>query len=626
MNPTTAVSARQRLYGWVQLQAAYCLPGALMALALTLPMYRRLLLWHHGSEEIYYELRDVFAYLSDIPTLIAMGAWLLTPYPRRIRELPRWLLATLACLAVLGTLSALWAPMPLTTLYHSARLWVLLVLYLIIATTPEARGALLWGIALSGALQAGIGIAQFVNQATFGLTDLGEVLVRPEWSGASVITVGGWRILRAYGLTQHPNVLGGFLAVATLVGAGLVLSQRGRRSVLAIALTGLNFAGLLFSFSRSAWVGLAVGGLVGAILLRRTPGLAPVPQQAATSAPNARTPGLAPVPQQAATSAPDEWTPGLAPVPQQAATSAPDEWTPGLAPVPQQAATSTPDEWTPGLAPVPQQAATSAPDEWTPGLAPVPQQAATSAPDEWTPGLAPVPQQAATSTPDEWTPGLAPVPQQAATSGVARRLVTLVGVLFAIGLLFAATQWPLLRPRLGFTVEGVEIRSVDERAVLEAAAWTLIREEPWLGVGYASFAIALLERQPAALAAYPIYQPVHRVPLLAAAELGVPGVALWAIMAAGPWAAIWARRRTWPPPAATGILAISAAAALATLTVISWFDFYPWYGQPGRLLTWTMLALWAQSFAGWSTRHLQNDVALAVTQRERTTQPTPDAP
>ncbi len=569
MNPTTAVSARQRLYGWVQLQAAYCLPGALMALALTLPMYRRLLLWHHGSEEIYYELRDVFAYLSDIPTLIAMGAWLLTPYPRRIRELPRWLLATLACLAVLGTLSALWAPMPLTTLYHSARLWVLLVLYLIIATTPEARGALLWGIALSGALQAGIGIAQFVNQATFGLTDLGEVLVRPEWSGASVITVGGWRILRAYGLTQHPNVLGGFLAVATLVGAGLVLSQRGRRSVLAIALTGLNFAGLLFSFSRSAWVGLAVGGLVGAILLRRTPGLAPVPQQAATSAPNARTPGLAPVPQQAAT---------------------------------------------------------SAPDEWTPGLAPVPQQAATSAPDEWTPGLAPVPQQAATSTPDEWTPGLAPVPQQAATSGVARRLVTLVGVLFAIGLLFAATQWPLLRPRLGFTVEGVEIRSVDERAVLEAAAWTLIREEPWLGVGYASFAIALLERQPAALAAYPIYQPVHRVPLLAAAELGVPGVALWAIMAAGPWAAIWARRRTWPPPAATGILAISAAAALATLTVISWFDFYPWYGQPGRLLTWTMLALWAQSFAGWSTRHLQNDVALAVTQRERTTQPTPDAP
>jgi len=179
---------------------------------------------------------------------------------------------------------------------------------------------------------------------------------------------------------------------------------------------------------------------------------------------------------------------------------------------------------------------------------------------------------------------------------VARRLVVLVGILAAIGLLFVVTQWPLLRPRLGLAVEGVEIRSVDERAVLEAAAWTLIREHPWLGVGYANFAVALLARQPEALAAYPIYQPVHRVPLLAAAELGVPGLALWLAMAAGPWTAIWFRRRAWPPATASGVLAVSAAAGLAALTVISWFDFYPWYGQPGRLLTWTMLALWAQSF------------------------------
>lgn len=488
MNLATATPTRRQFSDWVRLQAAYCLPGALLALALTLPMYRKLLLWHRGPEEIYYELRDGFAYLSDIPTLIAFAAWMATPFRRRIRDLPWWLTATLAALALLGTLSALWAPMPSTALYHSARLWLLLALYLIIATTPEARGALMWGIVLSGALQAAIGIAQFAHQATFGLTELGEVIVRPEWSGASVITVGGRRILRAYGLTQHPNVLGGVLAIATLAGVGLVLSQRGLRSSLAIGLTALSFAGLLFSFSRAAWVGLTAGGLVGLLFLvwlhlrsARTPGLAPVTQQAATSAPTRR------------------------------------------------------------------------------------------------------------------TRGLAPVAQQAATSGGGRRLGGLLGILFTIGLLFAVTQWSLLRPRLGLAVEGVEIRSVDERAVLEASAWTLIREQPWLGVGYANFAMALLLRQPEALAAYPIYQPVHRVPLLAAAELGIAGVAIWLIMAAGPWVTIWVRRRTWPPADTDGLIAVCAAAALAALTVISWFDFYPWYGQPGRLLTWIMLALWAQS-------------------------------
>ena len=110
----------------------------------------------------------------------------------------------------------------------------------------------------------------------------------------------------------------------------------------------------------------------------------------------------------------------------------------------------------------------------------------------------------------------------------------LAAVLAVVGVVFLVTQWPLLRPRLGLSVEGVEIRSADERAGLEAGAWTLIREHPWLGVGYGNFSLALWQRQPAAMAAYPIYQPVHRVPLLAAAELGIPGALLWLILAARP--------------------------------------------------------------------------------------------
>ncbi len=167
----------------------------------------------------------------------------------------------------------------------------------------------------------------------------------------------------------------------------------------------------------------------------------------------------------------------------------------------------------------------------------------------------------------------------------------LLAALGAVGIVFLATQWPLLRPRLGLAVEGVEIRSTDERAGLEGGAWALIQEHPWLGVGYGNFAIALWELKPPAMAAYPIYQPVHRVPLLAAAELGLPGGLLWAALALGPWVALWRHRRSWP----ASVLPAGLAAALAALTVVSWFDFYPWFSQQGRLLLWVCWGLWAQS-------------------------------
>jgi len=470
---------KSRAFGWPQKQAEWLLPTALAVLALTLPAYRYRLLWHTGPEDIYFELRDGFAYLSDFPALIAIFAWLLTPCPRRIGQLPRWLVAGVTGLALLATASVLWAPMPSLALYQAARLWLLLAVFLVVATTSESRGLLAWGLVISGAIQAGIGLAQFSLQRTLGLRKLGEIVMRPEWSGASVITVDGVPTLRAYGLTQHPNLLGGILMVATLIGAGLVMgmgsgvgaraslsdavavgkprpSEARRRltPIIAIFLTALCFIGLLLTFSRAAWLGTAAGGLAMLLLLLRRTASKRVAWPAAAA---------------------------------------------------------------------------------------------------------------------------------------------LVAVLAVIGAAFLVTQWPLLRPRLGLSVEGVEIRSVDERAGLERSALTLIREHPLVGVGYGNFSIALWQRKSPALEAYPIYQPVHQVPLLAVAELGVPGGLFWLILALGPWIAIWRRRRTWPTAGMPAGMAASVAGALAALTVVSWFDFYPWFSQQGRLLLWICWGLWAQS-------------------------------
>jgi O-antigen ligase len=112
-------------------------------------------------------------------------------------------------------------------------------------------------------------------------------------------------------------------------------------------------------------------------------------------------------------------------------------------------------------------------------------------------------------------------------------------------------------------------------------------------VGYGNFAAALWLRQPPEMAAYPIYQPVHSAPLLAAAELGLPGALLWLALAAGPWLMLWARRRGGAArPLAP--LTIAAAGAVAALTAISLFDFYPWFSQQGRTLLWILWGLFAQ--------------------------------
>jgi O-antigen ligase len=88
---------------------------------------------------------------------------------------------------------------------------------------------------------------------------MGEGWLDPEGQGISVIEAGGHRWLRAYGLTAHPNLLGGYLGMSLLVCLGAIrsISSRFRPFVWAAIVVGA--LGLLYSFSRSAWLGTAAG-------------------------------------------------------------------------------------------------------------------------------------------------------------------------------------------------------------------------------------------------------------------------------------------------------------------------------------------------------------------------------
>jgi O-antigen ligase len=110
-------------------------------------------------------------------------------------------------------------------------------------------------------LQGIVGSMQFLMQRSVGLGLLGEFVLHPGGKLVSVIEIGEKRWLRAYGLTGHPNLLGGYLVLWLLVCLGQVAGDRAEKKGfflvrLAIA---IGAVGVFCSFSRSAWLGLLLG-------------------------------------------------------------------------------------------------------------------------------------------------------------------------------------------------------------------------------------------------------------------------------------------------------------------------------------------------------------------------------
>src|SRR5258708_14177011 len=84
---------------------------------------------------------------------------------------------------------------------------------------------------------------------------------------ASMVVSGTDRLLRPYGLTLHPNTLGGYCLAALLCLTGWLSVDRGLarwRQGVRIFVMALALWSLCISFSRSAWGGLVAGDLFAA--------------------------------------------------------------------------------------------------------------------------------------------------------------------------------------------------------------------------------------------------------------------------------------------------------------------------------------------------------------------------
>lgn len=233
------------------------------------PFQFRFLLMANEIPPIYRDYTDGSLFLSDIFLLAALIIWViqLALRPRRISFAPLFISLPLAGLVAVGVLSSVFSSDPGLSLYNTARLLALAGLYLYIINEIKTLDEVIWAIAGLVFIQAGIGIVQVLGQSSVGLERIGELALDPSKEGVSIMWTETARTLRAYGLSSHPNILGGVLALTMLLLANWFSgSQRNTRVIIASVFFS-GAMGLLLTFSRLAWFAFGIGLLVSALML-----------------------------------------------------------------------------------------------------------------------------------------------------------------------------------------------------------------------------------------------------------------------------------------------------------------------------------------------------------------------
>jgi putative inorganic carbon (HCO3(-)) transporter len=232
------------------------------------PFRYRFVLLSRPTPPVFHDYTDFLLFLSDIFVLLALMLWgaSLGLKPRRLTLGPLFLSIPLAGLLLVSLVSIFSSIDPLLSAYHFVRLLAAAGLYLLVVNEVKDWRYLLWGIAGGLVVQSVVSIMQILQQHSIGLRALGELELDPAWSGVSIVWAEGVRSLRAYGLSDHPNILGGLLAVALIWLTAWYLTTHSPARVVVASVLLLGLLALLLTYSRSAWLALCLGFILMGIL------------------------------------------------------------------------------------------------------------------------------------------------------------------------------------------------------------------------------------------------------------------------------------------------------------------------------------------------------------------------
>ncbi len=232
-----------------------------------IPFRYRTLLLARPVLPVWQDFTDFLLFASDVFMLATLIFWGLTflVHRRKIKTGPFFLTYPLLAVLMISGLSIFVSVDRTLSTYHFVRLLFLGGLYLYIVNEVHTLNEVAVPILVQTLIQGGVGTAQILAQHSIGWVSWGELELDPTWSGVSFLVVEGVHRLRAYGLTDHPNILGGCLALGLLILAGWYLERdtapdRRWQPVRAVLLMP-GLVCLLLTFSRAAWLGI-VSGLV----------------------------------------------------------------------------------------------------------------------------------------------------------------------------------------------------------------------------------------------------------------------------------------------------------------------------------------------------------------------------
>jgi hypothetical protein len=238
---------------------------SLAAVALTagavslIPIWPHIVLVGSGMDGIISVFREVGIYPSDVClALLAAGA---VARPVALDAEGRRFAVSLTVLSASALLSAATAADPTLACGVAAQLSLLMLAWLGVRSFRVSRTVVVAALITAAVLQAGLAAAQFITQQTLVPPELGLPWLPSDGAqaGAPVILDStGDRLLRGFGTFPHPNILGGYLAIA-LVCLPLLHRRWPRAAPLCWAAGGILTIGLVVSFSRAAWLAALVG-------------------------------------------------------------------------------------------------------------------------------------------------------------------------------------------------------------------------------------------------------------------------------------------------------------------------------------------------------------------------------
>jgi hypothetical protein len=221
--------------------------------------------------EIYSGYTDFQIFATDIFVFATLVFWFMSIIfvRKELTKGPIFLSLPLLGFTAFGFLSALGSIDAGHSFYHAVRLLFLAALYLYVVNEITSLGKIVFPVAVQVFIQSAVAIGQIFNQHSLGLEGLGAHALDPMWQGVSVVLSPIRLSLRAYGLSDHPNILGGCLAFSLLLIIAWYIQKNNFRRTPLIAVMILGIIALVLTYSRSAWLAFLVGSGLTAYLLYR---------------------------------------------------------------------------------------------------------------------------------------------------------------------------------------------------------------------------------------------------------------------------------------------------------------------------------------------------------------------